>query len=228
MSIHTSSITQHKGLMPATADAKRIQYESMFFRASPKFAEDEGDDLTIAFLQSASSLWGNLDDCIIDTRWHYLMPGMYPCIPGWHVDDAPRDPKKYGGQPDLWTDGVGPEHLLCVVDTGTGSLTQFLESAPFIPKTVLVEDLEHSGANFFKTADQLIEFQRSMHNGIKTTTVDPGAIVEFDSRSWHRGMPATGKGFRWFARMTRGSHHKPANEIRHNSQVYLTDANQGW
>lgn len=227
MSIHQSRITQHQGLMPPSFLPSAIKNEPMFFRASEIFASERGGPLTDGFLAAAEEVWGNLDDCIIDTRWHYLMPGMYPCIPGWHVDDAPRDPNKYGGQPDLWTNAAGPEHMLCVVDAGTGSLTQFLTGDIRISKTVLVNELESNNAPFFKTADDLISVCYDEQN-TQLVTVDPGSLVEFNMHSWHRGMPATGQGFRWFARITRGSHHKPANEIRHNSQVYLTEANQGW
>lgn len=218
-----SSFKQHKGLMRPSIDPHLIKSERMFFRADPHFASDEGGELTHRFIEAADRIWGDLSGCLLDTRWHYLMPGMYPCIPGWHVDDAPRTPNKWEGQPDLWTEGDGPEHLLCVVDSGTGSLTQFLADPLRLSKTLIVEQFEAEGTNFYQTADALIERSKAMR-----ILVTPGDIVEFDSRSWHRGMPATGSGFRWFARLTRGSHHKPANEIRTNSQVYLTATNFGW
>ncbi|MHC0508772.1 hypothetical protein [Achromobacter aegrifaciens] len=218
-----SSFKQHKGLMAPRSTSHEIKIEPMFFRAEPRYADAAGSWMTRRFLMAAKQVWGDLDGCLLDTRWHYLMPGMYPCIPGWHVDDAPRDPNKWGGQPDLWTEGKGPEHLLCVVDAGTGSLTQFLTADLRLSKTLIVEQFEAEGTNFYQSADALIERSKAMR-----VLVTPGDIVEFDSRSWHRGMPATGSGFRWFARLTRGSHHKPVNEIRTNSQVYLTATNFGW
>jgi len=33
----------------------------------------------------------NPNDYIIDVKVHMLMPGQYPCIPGWHLDMVPRD-----------------------------------------------------------------------------------------------------------------------------------------
>ncbi len=61
-----------------------LKSEPMLFRATREFARFVGGPLTKAFLNALD--W---EDCLIDSRVHMLMPGMYPCIPGWHHDDVP-------------------------------------------------------------------------------------------------------------------------------------------
>lgn len=34
-----------------------------------------------------------IKDGVVDARVSMLMPGQYPCIPGWHLDLVPRDTK---------------------------------------------------------------------------------------------------------------------------------------
>lgn len=203
-----------------------IKHEAMFFRASPAFAEEKGDLLTEDFLKAAKSLWGDLDGCIIDSRHHMLMPGMIPCIPGWHTDDSPREPNRWSGQPDIFDPEYTTEHLLCVIDAGTDSLTEFRTGAVILDRHHFEKELSH-GANFYKTADYLFESVEPASTQ-KRIQVRPGQIAEFNSNSWHRGQPAKSRGFRWFIRITRNSRHKVENELRSNAQVYITDTSYGW
>ncbi|AOJ72264.1 MULTISPECIES: hypothetical protein [Burkholderia] len=224
MSKHESTLKLHYGLMPRTATADEIKREPMFFRADVEYASKHGGDLTRNFIDAAYEVWGDLSGVIIDTRHHMLMPGMFPCIPGWHTDDAPRSNPQYAGQPDLFDPEYVTEHLLTIVDNGTGSLTEFLQGDVALNPRVLIDRFNNDGDNFYKTADQIIDLTRP------GWVIHPraGDVVAFNSHSWHRGTPAQQRGFRWFARMTRGSRHAVQNELRSNSQVYLTDATYGW
>lgn len=232
---HHSSVKLHPGLrayneLPEASRVDLIKAEQMFFRASPDFAELHGGELTMAFLIAARRLWGSLDGCIVDSRHHMLMPGMIPCIPGWHTDDAPRDLNRWSGQPNIFNPEYETEHLLCIVDAGTESLTEFITGNLDLPQNHFVHKLEVSHTNFYKTADSLIErFPYAMFDAPpEKVQVQSGQLAEFNVHSWHRGQPAKSRGFRWFIRITRGSRHEVQNEIRSNAQVYITDSSYGW
>ncbi|SMG43478.1 hypothetical protein [Paraburkholderia susongensis] len=223
MTKHYSGVKLHdSGITPVNLTPETIKAEPMLFRAEHAFAFKHGGWLTRRFLDEATGIWGNLDGCIIDSRHHMLMPGMYPCIPGWHTDDAPRDPNRWGGQPDIFDPEYETEHLLCIVDAGTESLTEFLIGDILFNEYAFVKALE-KGQNFYKTADQRI----CAHEN-DTIQVASGQLAEFNVHSWHRGQPAKARGFRWFIRITRNSRHKVENEIRSNAQVYITDSSYGW
>lgn len=235
MSQHYSGVKLHEGLpgfrkyFTPEEQVNFIKAEPMFFRAAPEFARKNGSLLTASLLRRSLEIWGSLDGCIIDSRHHMLMPGMYPCIPGWHTDDAPRNPNKWGGQPDIFAPEYETEHLLCVVDVGTESLTEFLIGDVPMPEAHLVGEHAVYGKNFYKTADDILTDRfYDTPNWAETLTVQSGQIAEFNVHSWHRGAPAKNRGFRWFIRITRNSRHQAQNEIRSNAQVYLTDATYGW
>lgn len=62
-----------------------------------------------------------------DIKVHMLMPRLYPCIPGWHVDNVPREggPQRY--------DLVKPDAPMWMWVSG-GPLTQFRDGY-VLPKT---------------------------------------------------------------------------------------------
>ncbi|SPA50590.1 hypothetical protein [Cupriavidus taiwanensis] len=228
--LHYSGLTLHvSSWLNQEFTPEQIKREPMFFRASADFANRHGSLLTGSFLLSAEAIWGDLSNVIIDSRHHMLMPGMYPCIPGWHTDDAPRSPAYCDGQPNIFTPHYETEHLLCVVDCGTESLTEFLVGDVELRRSYVEAKYRSDGANFYKTCDGLLERALTLpDNRLERVQVKSGQIAEFNVHSWHRGMPAKTRGFRWFIRMTRYSKHKVENEIRSNAQVYLTDATYGW
>lgn len=232
MSRHFSNVKIHSNLIPNAHSSREglilgIKAEPMFFRADAKFAAMHGDLLTQDFLTAAEKLWGNLDDCIIDSRHHMLMPGMVPCIPGWHTDDAPRSKDYCDGQPNIFDPEYETQHLLCVVDAGTGSLTEFLRGTVVLPEYYIERRHAHDGINFYKTVDMLIE-KEGYDRDCERVQPLSGDVVEFDVHSWHRGVPAKARGFRFFIRITRNSKHKVENELRSNAQVYITDTSYGW
>jgi hypothetical protein len=232
MSRHNSNVTIHPNLIDSAHQSREglietIKHEAMLFRTDAGFAERAGGRITKDFIAAARRIWGNLDGCIVDSRHHMLMPGMVPCIPGWHTDDAPRSPDYCGGQPNIFTPEYETQHLLCVVDAGTGSLTEFLRGEVEIPQAHVEYKHRTSSQNFYKTVDGLIG---RGFIGQDCTHIHPlsGDVVEFDVHSWHRGVPAKARGFRFFIRITRNSRHKVENEIRSNAQVYITDTSYGW
>lgn len=54
-----------------------------------------------------------------------------------------------------------------------------------------------------------------------------GALMRMDWQTLHRASPATKRGWRWFARATRRVPNY-LNEVRTQTQVYLSTLNQGW
>lgn len=64
---------------------------------------------------------------------------------------------------------------------------------------------------------------------VPVSRVESGKLYEFDARDYHRAIPATGSGWRFFLRasvntLTKG----PLNEIRNQVQVYLPSEHLGW
>lgn len=200
----------------ANCDVKK---EAMLFGADPDFAMEKGGLLTRYFL-AAMARAGFFErfarsDCVIDSRVHMLMPGWYPCIPGWHIDDFHRPD---GDQPDYLHLPERMVHVLCVV--GGCSRTEFLDrSVALLPPA--------KGAKVYGDFHQQIEAAR-LNGDVDARAVRPGALVRFGGSDFHRGVPATENGWRWFIRATFGSSRKPGNEIRKQVQVYLPAVNAGW
>lgn len=112
-----------------TYTAAQIEAEPMYFKADAKLfgariALDPTMPITCDFIRVVERHWGSLNGVLFDSRAHMLMPGVYPCIPGWHTDEAPR-PTCLNGQPDLTCGDYEAQHMLAVVDAGTDSLTKF-------------------------------------------------------------------------------------------------------
>lgn len=191
-----------------------IKAEPMFYRASVSFAKQHGESLTRRFLQLLPTGWEN---GIIDSRTHMLMPGWYPCIPGWHLDDIPRT------RPDNQPDHANPSYLaehICMI-LGDASKTEFLDSP------VSLEDVPVGGGVVYdkwnKDINELIKAGRA-----KTSYLVPGQLMQFGYGDFHRGSPATKFGFRWFIRITRNTHLSAVNEIRKNANVYMSALDAGW
>jgi hypothetical protein len=157
----------------------------------------------------------------IDTRVHMLMPGWYPCIPGWHCDDFYRPT---GGQPDLenvMTKAMATHHLVVAGDT---SFTQFLCLNSDLPSP---SELQHIPGNLYAKYDDLINAKIEAGT-LKSFDVKNGEIIQFSPLDFHRGVQATRHGWRVFARTTQSNHYQPQNEIRTQTQVYLPVVNAGW
>jgi len=190
-----------------------IKNEPMLFSADYEFAAKNGGVITNHFLPFLDPM----KDWIIDTRVHMLMKDWYPCIGGWHMDNIPRNTDD--GQPDYKNPAFISDHVLCVIDVGTGSLTEFLEDEVYlsdVPKEKMV--YEH----FNEEINELIDL-----DVINTRQYESGDVLSFDALTFHRGRAAISSGWRFFIRATTNTPQKAYNEIRRQVNVYQ-DVKTGW
>lgn len=185
-------------------------------RGSPAYVASLGHarltrlvDMLAAFLRKR---WSFIS---VDSRLSMLMPGMYPCIPGWHCDEFYRPG---GGQPDLAT-APECEHVMVVI--GGCSLTRFVAEAFEMPLPT-PDDLR-DGRTVCGVMHHRIE-----QAGLATLQVQSGEVWRFSQISWHRGEAATEPGWRYFLRLTGSEHWTPVNQRRTQTQVYLTAPFEGW
>lgn len=195
----------------ALAEQAMVKAEPMLHRATRAYAEDNGGQLTQRFLSALT--W---PDVLIDSRVHMLMPGMYPCIPGWHHDDVPRE--RADGQPNYENPSYRAEH--CMALWGDCSLTEFAigEHEMVVPPI---------GVKIYKTLSPQIE-NLCVAGELKRIVAPECRLLYFDWQTWHRGAATTKPGFRFFIRATRGSQLKPRNETRANANVYMPVLDEGW
>lgn len=156
-----------------------------------------------------------------DIRIHRLYPGDYPAYPGWHCDGEFRE--TYFSQPDLDRIPVH-KHLVCTVSTADCGVsnTQFLNS-PFT-------------FNLEREPDQEITLWGMVHRAVEDSRTRmvydtrDGELVQFDSLTLHRAMPAKVRGWRMFFRMSMW--HKPnlgeGGKITKQEQVYKLCEGSGW
>ena len=200
----------------------RINEEPMLYGASIDFAREQGGPITNNILDVLEvdgdefrekcfehSLLGYHP--IIDTKSVLLMPGMYPCIPGWHCDGVIRNGRN--SQPDLNTLDAPIQHYICTVSD--------------------VSVADHCGTDIATEAVELDvdpdrvwgSVNEQIHD-INHRTPRPGEIWTFTRSTLHRGQQCTKRQWRYFFRMS--FYHMPAmNEIRQQVQVY-SDPNKGW
>jgi hypothetical protein len=204
-----SRIDIGKHLMHASQD--EIKNEPMLHRATVEFAEASGGPLTHAFIIALG-----LKEAIIDSRVHMLMPGMFPCIPGWHHDDVPRE--RSDGQPNYDNPSYKSKH--CMALWGDCSLTEFAIGTHDIEIPVL-------GKKIYKELSGVVE--SDCEREILTRVIAPERrLIFFNWNTWHQGKEATKKGFRFFIRATWDSNLMPRNEIRQNANVYMPILTEGW
>lgn len=192
-----------------------IKHEPMLFSADFRFAMQSGGPITRRFLYALPDDIQRRSDLIIDSRVHMLMPGWFPCIPGWHHDDVPRT--RPDGQPDYnHPNARDVQHVLAIVDSGTGSMTEFLAQEIVLKEVPL-------GKTVYKEFDKKIS-----ETEITVAAAKNGEMIHFDGGAFHRGTPARSTGWRWFCRVSYNSTRTPVNEIRQNANVYMSDLNSGW
>ena len=153
---------------------------------------------------------------VIDTKSVLLMPGWYPCIPGWHCDGVIRNDRN--SQPDTLTISEPIQHYTCYF-TGDGefSPTEFIED-PLV--------LNVNPEEVWKSVDLGVKDALSKGR-VSVFAAKPGEIVKFNRSTLHRGVLATRRHWRYFFRLS--FYHMPAmNRFRHQVQVYPKDINGGW
>ena len=195
---------------------REIKKERLFWRGDVNYIESRAGFITKNFIEQLDQT----KDWIIDTRVHMLMPGWYPCIGGWHLDDIPRDTDN--GQPNYKNPSYISEHVIAIVDAldaPTGSLTEFLTSDVTLPD---VPD------------DKILygEWSKEINKQLKEGTITSAhaaerALVSFNNQTFHRGQPASSSGWRFFIRATTNTQLEVENEIRKQVNVYI-QAEAGW
>lgn len=200
------------GCLGAFTDTE-VKAEPQFFNASPQYAFERGGPITREFL-TLSKGWES--GSVFDSRVHMLMPGWYPCIPGWHLDDVPRE--RSDKQPNHVDPSYKSEHLMAIV--GDASRTEFALGELTLNEPPI-------GSTIYGQWTKDVELLCSMGH-LARFTVLPNYLYHFDWQSWHRGMPATKNGWRWFGRLSWKTERKVTNEIRAQTQVYLPAVDAGW
>lgn len=188
-----------------------VKNEPMFFSASLDFAWDRGSHITRNFISGLPWDWLG-DDVIVDSRVHMLMKGWFPCIPGYHHDDVPRS--GLNGQPNYFNPEYRSNHLMGLVNAEICPTEFALGQIELeVPKEGIIYKEWHKAVE----ASNLYRLK-----------AESGVYIEFDDRSFHQGTRAVGDGWRWFIRLSKGTHRKPTNEVRRQVQVYLENAMEGW
>lgn len=193
-----------------------IEAEPMLHKADCDFAMRNGGPITRAFLQNLNWHTNDWDAVLIDSRVHMLMPGMIPCIPGWHHDDVPRE--REDGQPNYINPSYKSEHCLALF--GDCSRTEFAVGAHEI-------EVPEIGCKIYKSWHPQVE-SLCEAGTLKRRTAPVNRLVFFDWQTWHRGTEATKNGFRFFIRATRNSNRTPRNKIRRQANVYMPVIEEGW
>ena len=198
-----------------------IKNEPMLFNCDYKSAIELGGPITKEVLRQLDAnhdFHKILENCVIDTRVHMLMKGWYPCIPGWHHDDVPRE--RGDGQPEYINPSYRSKHVMLLMNDSPGDIssTEFAigKCNLEIPKGIIYE-------TWNRDVDTLIN-----HDILKKVTVEDNQWYFFDDRSFHRGVAAIRNGWRYFIRVSWDTKRKATNEVRRQVQVYLDNVNQGW
>lgn len=195
---------------------KHVKEEPMFFRSSPEFCYNYGGELTRAFLQCLPEKWKLSMDVTIDSRVHMLMPGWWPCIPGYHHDDVART--REDGQPNYRNMPYESEHVMAMI--GDCCPTEFAIGKQTFPEIKI-------GGIIYKEWHPLVEAMLECGK-LDRVSAPVGRMIFFDWQTWHQGVKAHKRGFRWFIRATRNTGKMPTNEIRRNANVYMEAPMEGW
>lgn len=186
-----------------------IREEPMLFGADRRYAEINGGPLTSMFLRQCPSR----SDLIIDSKVTMLMAGMWPCIPGWHHDDVDRPTPD--AQPDYDNRKTSPMHWMM-------HLGDTYADPEFVTEPVSVPRLP-GRVKVYKAWDRYIDALDPAREAVRS-----GQVVRFSWEAFHRGMPATQNGWRFWIRASLGSSRTVTNEVRKQVQVYLSDPSEGW
>lgn len=192
-----------------------IKNEPMFFNCSADFAYSWGGNITRSFLRSFEKL--NIPiDSVFDSRVHMLMPGWYPCIPGWHHDDVARGSN---GQPDYINLRYKSKHVCGLVNAEICPTAFAIGECNLeIPEGIIYKQWHNE-------VDKLIECGKMNRVEAKS-----GKVIYFDWQTFHTGQKAVKNGWRWFGRLSWDTERTKniTNEIRKQVNVYLEFPTEGW
>lgn len=197
---------------------EQVKNEPMFFNCDLSFAHTYGGPITRAFIDSLPDDWKHANP-VLDSRVHMLMPGWYPCIPGWHHDDVPRSTPT--GQPNYVNPEYRSEHLMGLVN-GDICPTEFMVGEIEVPDPDINKII-------YKVWHEEVEWAEGW-NGVHKTQAQSGRYIQFDWQAFHTGTAAVANGWRWFIRLSRNTDRqkKITNEVRRQVQVYMDNLTEGW
>lgn len=222
-----SSRIQQRGTFQKDWSQDYIKNEPMLFNCDMQFAEQMGGLITRDFLSNLPKDWRDCNP-VIDSRVHMLMPGFYPCIPGWHHDDVARNTPT--GQPNYDELKYASEHLMGVVN-GEICPTRFL-LGPVVVPDIKPDEVVYQEWSHWIDQEYAKPLEEDPHCGDwnRLFEVKSGVIYQFDWQSFHEGQVANAPGWRWFIRLSRNTDRQQTitNEIRHQVQVYMPFPKQGW
>lgn len=187
--------------------SRAIEEEPMLFQASVGFARAHGGPLTQALLRDIEHVACTqyLERMRIDTRSHMLMPGWYPCIPGWHCDFMHATSE--GVQIPRKSRDAQVQHYMFV---SSGPCTEFAKA----------RDVPYSLSEFrWKNVDA------ALNDKLEGFPIPEQKIVAFDANELHRGTPHRGQPGHWrffFPRnrlRSRGAHLLPSPSHRVSGSV---------
>lgn len=202
-----------------------IKNEPMLFNCDFEHAGRLGGRITQEFLNILPVSWKQ-GPLVIDTRVHMLMPGWFPCIPGWHHDDVPRT--RADLQPNYGPGQFRSNHILMLVN-GDICPTEFA-----VGEADLIEP--PLGQIIYKEWHKQVELLL-LNNVLRRVSVPSGKLVMFNDRAFHQGTKAVAGGWRYFVRASRYSTpegvridrgNARTNEVRRQVQVYLENPEDGW
>lgn len=204
-----------------------VKNEPMMFSCTMMYAYENGGPITRAFLDKACEdtrlLGRSLNSMCFDSRVHMLMPGWFPCIPGWHHDDVPRS--RSDGQPNYDNPEFKSQHMLALVN-GDICPTEFAVGKAIMPDIPLYA--KHPIYKYWH--DQIETDIRD--NCLTRVAVPSNRFIQFDWQSFHQGTRAIKKGWRWFGRLSWDAGYEQGrphfNEIRRQVQVYMDHPMEGW
>lgn len=195
----------------------QVKHEPMLFSCNKESAWGLGGPITRSFLLNLSDEFRDADDLIIDSRVHMLMPGWYPCIPGYHHDDVPRE--REDGQPNYHNPSYKAKHCMMLINGGIAPTKFALGKATFSDIPL--------GEKYYKEWHKDVEMLiRS--RWLKEYDAESNKLIYFDWQTWHKGVQAVKGGWRFFIRATINTGRKPVNEVRKQVQVYLENPMEGW
>jgi hypothetical protein len=215
-----SQITLPEPRVPIRDDwpVEVIKNEPMLFNCSLDGAYRLGGLITRNILAALPVDWDE-SACVVDSRVHMLMPGWFPCIPGYHHDDVPRT--RSDGQPDYDAPAYRADHLMVLVN-GSVCPTEFAVGRSTFPRVPL-------GETIYKHWHKRVEADLAS-GALKRIDAPPNRFIGFDWQTWHQGTRARASGWRFFIRFTRNSDRVRSitNEVRRQVQVYLESPMEGW
>ena len=190
-----------------------IKNEPMMFSASLDFAREHAGPITRAFLDHLEAP----KNAIFDSRSHMLMPGWWPCIPGWHHDDIPRS--RSDGQPDYDNPSYLSNHCMVLVN------------GDICPTLMALGDCRLSEVPIGQTIYEVwdAEISALVEKGdLRSMPTESNRMTYFNWQTIHGGQQAKRSGWRWFGRASWNTERKFFNEVRHQVQVYLPFPKAGW